>query len=98
VLYLFPQWAGDKSPFLASEITTSIRWQILMAPILALTGGLAAESVLAALQKGGEARAERIPTISSAAPMNHEPALRLADGKPRARARGQGKAQRPRGV
>ena len=79
-------------------MTTSIRWQILMAPILALTGGLAAESVLAALQKGGEARADQLPMVPVGAPANHEPPLRLADGKARAQSKGLSGVQEPRHV
>src|SRR5262249_30358410 len=63
VLYLAPQWAGDNGPFAATAPIATIRWQMLFAPILALTGGLAADSVLASLQKGGDSRAAHLPAV-----------------------------------
>jgi hypothetical protein len=83
VLYLFPQWAGDKNPFSVSQIPASLRLQILIAPILAIAGGMAAESVLAALQKRGEIGADQMPMVPVGAPPRHEPAPPPAEPRPR---------------
>lgn len=90
VLYLFPQWAGDKNPFSVSEITASLRLQILLAPILAIAGGMAAESVLAALQKRGEMGAGEMPMAPAGAPAHRAPAPSPADGKPSPRIKAAG--------
>lgn len=62
-LYLAPQLAGDQSLLAAVQITPAVRWQTALAPILALTGGLAADSVLTSLQKSGESRATQLPAV-----------------------------------
>jgi len=77
ILYLVPQWAGDQSFLAATGMTWAIRWQILLAPILALTGGLAADSVLESLQKNGESRQPQLPSIPFNTPDEKGPHAQL---------------------
>jgi hypothetical protein len=68
VLYLLPQLSNDQGMLSASQMNLSIRLQIMIAPVLALMGGMAADGVFASLQKSADTQAAQLPLMQLMSP------------------------------
>ena len=63
LLYLLPQLADNNGLLGNGPMTMSVKLQIIVGHVLALMGGLAADTVLTSVQKEAETRAARLPTL-----------------------------------